>query len=170
MTDGVQRIWMSEPLDTRIHVAQTARCESHSRLLAMLKEAERGCVERQCDDRAHDDRCFPSGEDRGKHGRDDETDQSEYQATSPLPGAYVGDARGHGGEDSCRSGVAPLGQVRRGEFMAGSGNMNNGCRVRVSGGIWPVHLIRCRLYSVHTEEQWRRLFPRPRSNMSSAWF
>lgn len=87
MTDGVQDIWMSYALDTRIHVAQTARCESHSRLLAMLEEAQCGCVERQCDDRAHDDRCCRSGEDCGKHGRDDETDQSEDQTTASLPGA-----------------------------------------------------------------------------------
>lgn len=76
--DCVQCIRLSNGLDTRIHVAQTARCESHSRFLAMLKEAERRCVEWQRDDRAYDDRRFRSGEGYCKGGRDHEPDQSDH--------------------------------------------------------------------------------------------
>jgi hypothetical protein len=85
--DCVQRIRLSDGLDTRIHVAQTARCESHSRFLAMLKETERRCVEWQRDDRAHDDRCFRRDESCREGGRDREPDQSKHSPTMLLPGA-----------------------------------------------------------------------------------
>jgi hypothetical protein len=71
---------------------------------------------------------------------------------------YVGNACRHRREDSCRIDPAPLGHVAGGAFMAGSGILKDGCRVRT---LW--------LPEPLTEERCQRLFPRLPSNMSSGW-
>lgn len=108
---GTQCRGIVDGLEARIHIAQTARRESHSRLVAVLKEAECRSVQGQHDDRAYGERGTDPREQARESCREGETHQAAVQSATLLSGTYVGNTCRHGGEDSGLRGLAPLGPV-----------------------------------------------------------
>src|SRR5450756_1797202 len=75
------------------HLTLTARCESHSRLVARLEDAERANVEREKERKPPHQRCVDDDEEHRDHHADTRRHDSEDKPLVPFTRANVGDAR-----------------------------------------------------------------------------
>jgi hypothetical protein len=103
---------VGDRLNATVHVAQTARRESHSRALAVLQESERGAIEWQRDERSNQHVCIGGGEDGGHSRGNNESADPEDEAATPLDTADVRNTCIHEREDSRGCDPAPFAAVR----------------------------------------------------------
>ncbi len=82
--------WIGDRCNARIHVAQTARREAHSGLVASLKDAERADPGRHKDDEPRRARRSHKEEDDGKESSGSERNDPQSEAGSLAARADVG--------------------------------------------------------------------------------
>ena len=82
---------LGDGLRSLIHVAQTARRQSHSSLVARLEEAERARIEDEDQRKPPNQRCIDRDKADGEQYPSAERRDSHHEPLAPLTSANVGD-------------------------------------------------------------------------------